>query len=89
MPAVISAENTSDGPEPQGLDPRVEEPRVAPADVDVDAPRERGGEQRADAGEGHLAEGQLARPTGEDRERQGADGEAEDRGVQQVAGRLR
>ena len=69
--------------------PAVEQPGVAPPDVDVDAPGERGGEQRADAGERHLAERQLPGPAGEDGERQGADGEAEDRGVQQVAGRLR
>ena len=37
---------------------------------------ERGGEQRADAGEGHLAERELARPAGEHGEREGADREA-------------
>ena len=47
-----------------------------------------GREERADAGEGHLAERQLPRPAGEDRERQAAQGEHEDRRVQQVPRRL-
>ena len=58
------------------------------ADVDVDAAVERGGEQRADAGERHLAERQLPGPAGEDRERHAAEGEHEDRRVEQVARRL-
>ena len=49
----------------------------------------RGREQRAEPGEGHLPERQLARPSGEDRQRQPADREARDRRVQQVPRRLR
>ena len=39
-----------------------------------------GGKERAEAGEGHLAERQLAQPAGEDGQRGGADGESQNLG---------
>ena len=57
------------------------------AEVEVQPAGERGCEQRTEAREGHLTERQLSGPSGEDGERQPADREAGDRGVQQVARR--
>ena len=69
--------------------PAVEDPGVVPADVRTDMPRiERGGGERAEAGERHLAERQLAAPAGEHDDRDRAQREREDRSVRLVARRL-
>ena len=51
--------------------------------------RQRRGHQRTEPGERHLAERQLPRPSGEHDQREPADREAGDRGVEQVPRRLR
>ena len=54
----------------------VEDARAAPADVDRQPADERGGGERAEAGERHLAERQLAGPPGEHDDRHRAEREA-------------
>ena len=66
---MISTAKMSDTPKVAALQARVDESGVAPADVDGDAPVERGREERADTGERHLAERQLPGPAGEDGQR--------------------
>ena len=62
---------------------------VQHAQIEVHASRQRRRDQGAEPGEGHLPERQLARPAGEDDQREPADREARDRGVQQVPRGLR
>ena len=87
-PAVIERGEQDREHDGQRLDAGLEDASVTPADVDADAAGERRGEERADPGERHLAERQLAGPPGEDRQRQPQSAKHEDRGVEQVPRRL-
>ena len=62
---------------------------VQHAQIEVHASRQGRRDQGAEPREGHLAERQLARPPGEDDQREPADREARDRGVEQVPRGLR
>ena len=83
--AVRRAATTIDRPNGQPYSSKLSSCRSAITQSTVEAAGEGGGGEGAEAGEGHLPERQLAGPPGEHRQREGADGEGGDRGVEEVA----
>ena len=69
----------------QSGDDSVADDTVADADADREAAVEGCGGECADAGKRHLAERQLSGPAGDDGERDCADGEGDDAGVEEVS----
>ena len=76
--AKLAPSSSAHGNEMPGDRP-VDDPRVVPADVELQAADQRGGGERTEAGERHLPERELTAPPGEHDHRDRAEREGDDR----------